>query len=69
MTSRPVANVKRRNKIMRNIDRLYRARFSDRAVVAKERVWQVLCADFFQRYVKNTDTVLEIACGCPFLAF
>ena len=63
MTCRPLANVRGTNKLMRNIDRLYRARFSDRAVVAKERVWQVLCADFFQRYVKNTDTVLEIACG------
>lgn len=48
---------------MLKIDRLYRARFSDRAVATKERVWQVLCADFFQRYVKKTDTVLEIACG------
>lgn len=48
---------------MQNIDRLYRARFSDADVAAKERVWQALCAHFFQRYVKATDTLLEIACG------
>ncbi len=48
---------------MLNIDRLYRARFSDTDVAAKERIWQVLCADFFQRYIKTTDTLLEIACG------
>jgi ubiquinone/menaquinone biosynthesis C-methylase UbiE len=48
---------------MLNIDRLYRARFSDTDMSAKERIWQVLCTDFFQRYIKKTDTLLEIACG------
>jgi SAM-dependent methyltransferase len=48
---------------MLNIDSLYRYRFSDTDVAAKDAIWQVLCADFFQRYIRKTDTLLEIACG------
>jgi SAM-dependent methyltransferase len=63
MTCRQGASVVKRTELMLNLDRLYRTRFSDADVAAKERVWQVLCADFFQQYIKKTDTLLEIACG------
>jgi SAM-dependent methyltransferase len=29
----------------------------------RRQIWKVLCEDFFQRYVRETDTVLELACG------
>ena len=48
---------------MERIDILYRNRFPEADRRAKERVWQVLCERFFQRYVRETDTVLDLACG------
>ena len=46
-----------------NIERLYRDRFSADERSAKALVWQVLCDDFFSRFVVASDTVLDIACG------
>ena len=48
---------------MERIDQLYNNRFPDEDRKAKERVWKVLCEGFFQRYVKDTDTILDLACG------
>jgi SAM-dependent methyltransferase len=45
------------------VNRLYEARFSDQERSAKNRVWEVLCQRFFQRYVPETATVLDLACG------
>jgi ubiquinone/menaquinone biosynthesis C-methylase UbiE len=42
---------------------LYRYRFSDRDRQRKDRIWAVLCEAYFQRYVRATDTVLDVACG------
>ena len=48
--------------------RLYQARFAPSEVVAKDRVWTILCKDFFSRYVKPTDRVLDVAAGrCEFI--
>jgi hypothetical protein len=48
--------------------RLYQARFSATEVAAKDRVWAILCHDFFSRFVRPTDTVLDIAAGyCEFI--
>jgi len=46
-----------------DVARLYRARFSPAEQAAKERVWRVLCDDFFSRFVRPTDVVLDLACG------
>jgi SAM-dependent methyltransferase len=46
-----------------DIAKLYRARFSPAEQAAKERIWRVLCEDFFARFVRPTDTVLDLACG------
>lgn len=46
-----------------DLEQLYEARFPADAVAAKRRVWQVLCDDFFSRFVRPTDTVLDLACG------
>ena len=52
----------------RQLARLYQARFSDREVIAKDRVWTILCHDFFSRYVKPSDRVLDVAAGyCEFI--
>jgi len=48
---------------MRRIDSLYRVRFTASDRVKKERVWRVLCQDFFQNYISKDATVLDIACG------
>jgi SAM-dependent methyltransferase len=48
--------------------RLYQARFSRAEVATKDRVWAILCGDFFNRFVRPSDRVLEIAAGyCEFI--
>ena len=47
---------------------LYDARFSPAERRAKDAVWQVLCADFFQRYVPADATVVDLGAGfCEFI--
>lgn len=48
---------------MENVERLYRIRFDTAARAQKERLWSILCADFFQRYVRPDDVILDLACG------
>lgn len=46
---------------------LYAHRFSGESA-ARDDIWQVLCADFFQRWVPPTATVLDLAAGhCEFI--
>jgi len=42
---------------------LYRNRFSDAERERRDAIWCVLCKDFFRRYVRPTDTVLDLASG------
>ncbi len=47
---------------------LYGRRFGADALPAKYRVWRVLSRHFFQRYVRPTDTVLDLGAGfCEFV--
>jgi SAM-dependent methyltransferase len=47
---------------------LYEQRFDPAERRAKAAVWQVLCADFFQRYVRDSDAVLDLGAGfCEFI--
>ena len=48
---------------MNDLASLYRIRFSEKDRVRKDRVWKVLCEDFFQQYIPITSSVLEFACG------
>lgn len=49
------------------ITRLYRLRF-DKDLKIRHAIWQVLCRDFFQRYVKKSYTVLDLGSGfCEFI--
>ena len=42
---------------------LYRIRFAKETLPRKNAIWKILCSDFFSKYVKESDTVLDIACG------
>lgn len=44
------------------LEHLYRLRFDD-AVAFRNRLWKVLARQFFQRFVRATDVVLDLGCG------
>ncbi|MGH2571938.1 MAG: methyltransferase domain-containing protein [Actinomycetota bacterium] len=47
---------------------LYRERFADQDRAFKERAWDILCRRALQRYVKDSDTVLDLGAGrCEFI--
>lgn len=47
---------------------LYRHRFDEADLPAKNRIWQVLCKDFFSRHVRLDDDVVDIGAGyCEFI--
>jgi SAM-dependent methyltransferase len=49
------------------LETLYQQRFPDHEHQRKHAIWRVLCTDFFSRYVKPTDTVVDIGAGyCEF---
>jgi len=48
---------------MNNIELIYRYRFSEKDRKDKEKIWKVLCQKYFQKYVSEDDTVLDLACG------
>jgi SAM-dependent methyltransferase len=51
-----------------DVQSLYRVRFSPQERATKDRVWAVLCSDFFHRFIAPTDRVLEVAAGyCEFI--
>jgi SAM-dependent methyltransferase len=43
--------------------KLYRNRFDAEDRQRKDEVWRIVVEDFLQRWVKPTDTVLDIGCG------
>ncbi len=51
------------------IETLYQVRFgSEEDLKAKSRIWKVLCQLFFQRYIREGDTVIDLASGyCEFI--
>ncbi len=48
---------------MEDLAKLYKIRFSDTERIQKDRVWKVLCEDYFQQFISDSSTVLEIASG------
>src|SRR4051812_24268867 len=46
-----------------DLDILYEARFSEEDRHKKDGVWKVLCRSFFQRYIRETDTVMDVGAG------
>lgn len=50
------------------LQQLYRHRFDPADLPAKARIWQVLCDRFFAKYVRPTDTVVDVGAGyCEFI--
>ena len=45
------------------LSKLYRIRFAEEELARKNAIWQVICTDFLQSFVKESDTVLDLACG------
>lgn len=53
------------SKLLKN---MYEARFNKDAQIKKNEIWKVLCRNFFQQFVKQTDTVVDIGAGyCEFI--
>lgn len=51
-----------------DISKLYHTRFGPLEREKKNRIWRILCTNFFQKYVRLTDTVLDIGAGyCEFI--
>lgn len=50
------------------LESLYRHRFPEEELASKHAIWQILCRQFFSRYVNSTDTVVDIGAGyCEFI--
>ncbi len=50
------------------LEALYRHRFSDEERETKDKVWRVLCTEFFSKYVSPNATILDIGAGyCEFI--
>jgi predicted SAM-dependent methyltransferase len=51
-----------------DLEDLYKVRFDKVALDRKEDLWKVLCGEFFQKYVSETATVVDIGAGyCEFI--
>ncbi|MEQ1940429.1 class I SAM-dependent methyltransferase [Mesorhizobium sp. CN5-321] len=48
---------------MTDLSKIYQSRFANTGLEKRNAVWQVLCRSFFSRYVRPTDTILDLACG------
>jgi SAM-dependent methyltransferase len=46
-----------------NLATIYARRFQQAGLARRRRVWQVLCDDFFNRWVDPNSSVLDLACG------
>lgn len=42
---------------------LYKIRFTQDELPRKNAIWKVLCQNFFQSFIRPSDTVLDVACG------
>jgi SAM-dependent methyltransferase len=50
------------------LPRLYELRFRPNERERRDRLWRVLCRTFFQRYIRDSDTVLDLGAGyCEFI--
>jgi SAM-dependent methyltransferase len=42
---------------------LYKIRFAEDVLPKKNKIWKTLCDSFFQKFIRPTDTVIDVACG------
>jgi SAM-dependent methyltransferase len=45
------------------LSELYKIRFAQHELPRKNAIWQVICQEFLQRFIKKSDTVVDVACG------
>lgn len=51
-----------------DLEKIYRIRFKENDLANKNRIWKILCEDFFSRYIKDTDIIVDIGAGyCEFI--
>ena len=51
-----------------SLKRLYEQRFQPMERQQKNELWKVLCHSFFQKYVSDSDTVVDLGAGyCEFI--
>lgn len=56
------------NETQRELEQLYRDRFSERELASKQALWRVLCDQVFQELVPETGTVVDLGAGnCEFV--
>ena len=56
------------NETQRELEQLYRDRFSERELASKQALWRVLCEQVFQELVPETGTVVDLGAGnCEFV--
>lgn len=48
---------------MNDLASIYKSRFLNTGLEKRNRVWKILCADFFQQHVPPQSIVLDLACG------
>jgi SAM-dependent methyltransferase len=46
-----------------DLSELYQIRFSRTELPRKNAIWKIICQDYLQRFVRQTDTVVDVACG------
>jgi len=50
------------------LEQLYRHRFEENELPRKLAIWKVLCDDYFSRFVKHNDVVIDVGAGyCEFI--
>ncbi len=53
---------------MKTVKDYYRNRFPEDELERKNQIWKVLCNDFFQKFVRKNDVVMDIGAGyCEFI--
>ncbi|MHB8876814.1 MAG: class I SAM-dependent methyltransferase, partial [Myxococcaceae bacterium] len=51
-----------------DLSQIYKTRFPETDLETKNRIWRVLCDDFFARFVGEADTVVDVGAGyCEFI--
>ncbi|MDX2347069.1 MAG: class I SAM-dependent methyltransferase [Legionella sp.] len=45
------------------LSELYKIRFKQNELPRKNAIWKVICQSFLQKFIKKSDTVIDIACG------
>ena len=45
------------------LSELYKIRFQQEILSRKNKIWKVLCTDFFQKYISDDAAVVDLACG------